>query len=346
MEYRKETHFIVAYEGDKMKGKWDILTNTFIGVKGGVLKSRPASFTYDRTRDMNDVIGSAYRLATSYTDRWHPYTAERGQRLEEIISVGLRVPHSWSLWQNLCGDKTKLTKECVKYIMDNFGGVYDDESIASYRIYKTYKSVLDKCGEQKSWASCVLREVNSSVPSDFVMGMILRAIHEKVFYTYDGRHFGNLINTWCAMVNTLGDKLEVKHNILTNYTILQWIHNEYKMAHYDEALRKHNDKPWLYFEDETYIVRPLLNRAEFHNEAESQHNCVERMYMERVVEGHTHVVVVRKKENPNNSFITCEVDNRGIIRQYLYRCNNWVNNEKDCAFKELYQVHLLSSLEG
>ena len=54
----------------------------------------------------------------------------------------------------------------------------------------------------------------------------------------------------------------------------------------------------------------------YDDEASHQSNCVERMYMDAVAEGKTHVVVVRYKNNPTDSFITCEVDNRGIILQY------------------------------
>ena len=154
-----------------------------------------------------------------------------------------------------------------------------------------------------------------------------------------------IINEWYNMIRGMGDTLEVKHNILTNYAILKWVFNEYRTAHYEETLKAYNDKRWLYFENDEYIVRPLISRADFHNEGEAQQNCVERVYMGSVDNGATHVVVVRKKANPNDSYITCEVNNTGVIIQYLYRFNQIVDNQSDKDFRCIYQEHLLSSLK-
>ena len=345
MEYRKENHFIVAYnEEGKLRGKWDILNNTYIGVKGSVLKSKPAAFTYDNICNMNPVFKSAYEF-TDFADRWNPFTAKHGKRLEEIISVGLIIPHDWSLWQDFANNHTKLTKDAVQFIIDNYNGEYTRQSISAYSIYKSYKDLLDKCGEQKEWAINVIRSVDKNVPTDFIKGMILRAIHEKVYHTKPDYQMSELINNWYNYITTMKDKLEVKHNILTNYTILCWTYNEFKMAHYDENLQQFNNKEWLYFEDDNYIVTPLLTRADFHKEAERQQNCVERMYMEKVVNGRTHVVTVRKKIDLNTPYITCEVDNNGRIVQYLLRFNSRPTNADDIDFKRKYAEHLASSLK-
>lgn len=345
MEYRKENHYIVAYQGGIFKGKWDILTNQYVGIRGGVLKGKSPAFRWDCLGSMSDVFRTAYTVVEEYYDKREPHNLERGQRLEEIISVGLCVNIDWRTWKDLDKDKTKLTKECVQFIKDNYRGFYSCVAIRAYDVEIKYKDFFAKCGGQDKWAKEVLTTVKSDIPHDFVTGMILRGIHEKVYTMHTGISFGHLVNTWNEMIALLGDKLEVKHNILTNYAILKWIYEEYQETHYDDILRAKNDKPWLYFEDDKYIVRPLLSRDDFHKEAESQHNCVERMYMERVFAGITHVVAVRKKKSPNKSFITCEVENNGRISQYYYRQNRIVDNADDLQFKQLYQEHLYSSIE-
>lgn len=346
MDYRKERNFIVAYDGDKCRGKWNILTNEYVGIKGAVVKSKPTAFSPNvinmgRVTPMLAIL----RVVHSQCGTYYPYTAEHGKRLEEIASVGLIIRDDYYTWRWMTSDKIALNKECVQYITDNFGGVYSQQSMDNYRIYKDHKSFLSKLTEQTAWASDVIREVNPLIPKDFVHGMIMRGIHEKVFFTYRSSAYANLINNWYSMIQKLGDKLEVKHNILTNYSILQWLHNEYKNAHYDDELKKNNDKPFLYFENEEYFVRPLLSRQEFHDEAEAQHNCVERMYMDYVYNNQTYVVTVRKKSNPTESFITCEVNHSGRINQYLYGSNRYVHGGSEYAFKLLYQEHLTSSLK-
>ena len=346
MEYRKETHFIVAYDGENMRGKWDILTNEYVGVRGSVVKSKPQAFSSANIVNMNPCFQSAFQSVLNGLSWRYTFTPEIGQRLEEIISVGLRVSDRYDMFRHLLDNKTKLNKACVAFLNENYGGIYSIESMSAYNTYLKYKSLVDKCGDHKEWVLRYLSDINKAIPVDFVEGMVLRAIHEKVFYStgYSGTDIGHIINDWYAMVTAMGDTLEVKHNILSNYRILQWTYNEYKKAHYDENLNKFNNLPWLYYENDNYIVKPLLTRADFHKEAEVQQNCVERMYMELVVQGDTHVVAIRLKSNPDIPYITCEVSNDGYIRQYLLRFNRHPNSEMDINFKDEYKNHLRSSL--
>lgn len=345
MEYRKENHFIVAYKDGQYRGKWDILTNQYIGIKGGILKNKPTSFSSQLIEgDMNSCFRSAFHFI-GYADRYNPFTVEHGKRIEEIISVGLKLGNDWQLWREFTFNQPKLTKDFVAYLNANHNGVYGRKSIRDYNIYKNYKDTIEKCSDHKQWATEAISCVNSEVPVEFVKGMILRAIHEKVFMTEYSSDFGKIINDWYNYITCLGDKLEVKHNILTNYTILKWVYEEYRSAHYDEELKKYNDKNWLYFEDNDFIVFPLLTKADFHKEADVQCNCVERLYMEKVAQGTTHVVAVRKKNNPDVPYITCEVSNHGAIIQYLLKYNRYPCNELDIDFKVAYATYLKSSLK-
>lgn len=347
MKYCKETHYIVAYDDSgKMCGKWNMHTNEFIGIKGTVLKSKSPAFSISNMKGMNKVLISAYQFIHNNVNYYHAFSTEYGKRLEEIVSVGLKVSsNDWRLYEHFLENKQKLTKDCVDYINTHYRGEYSLRSINGYTVYKNFKETVAKCVGEESWATDVFSNVHDDVPTDFSKAMVLRGYHEKVFVENNGRSFAEIINEWYNMIRGMGDTLEVKHNILTNYAILKWVFNEYRTAHYEETLKAYNDKRWLYFENDEYIVRPLISRADFHNEGEAQQNCVERMYMERVANGATHVVVVRKKANPNDSYITCEVNNTGVIIQYLYRFNQIVDNQSDKDFRCIYQEHLLSSLK-
>lgn len=342
MDYRKERNFIVAYdENEKLRGKWNISTNEYIGVRGNPVKSMPDAF---RFRDeMPDYIQSVFEAMTNNTSRWNPYDDSIGQRLEQIISLQLKVNTYYGTWDFLRIDKTPLTKELITFLHNEYDGIYSDTAIKNFNFYKKHQAFLNKCGEHKEWATEVLRDERiKQVPKAFVEDMILCGIREKVFHTQAAYSFVSMLRDWNKMVSEMGDELEAKCNILTNYTILQYLHKEYKEAHYDELLLQHNNCPWLYYENDEYTVFPLLTRNEFHAEATSQNNCVERMYMEYVARGDTHVVVVRKKNQPNKSYITCEVSNQGKIRQYLYSHNRTVTNGKDYAFRNEYANYLSS----
>ena len=108
------------------------------------------------------------------------------------------------------------------------------------------------------------------------------------------------------------------------------------------AIKKYNDLPSLYYENDEYFVRPLISAQEFHDEATQQNNCVERLYMEEVAKNNTHIVVLRRKSNPSQSFITVEVDGCGKrVVQYLAKNNATPPAEVE-PFMLAYKEHLAS----
>lgn len=111
------------------------------------------------------------------------------------------------------------------------------------------------------------------------------------------------------------------------------------------AIKKYNDLPQLYYEDDEYFVRPLISAQEFHDEATQQNNCVERLYLEDVAKNKTHVVVLRRKSNPSQSFITVEV-NRECLMVIQYLAKNNANPPAEVEpFMWAYKEHLASSTD-
>ena len=107
----------------------------------------------------------------------------------------------------------------------------------------------------------------------------------------------------------------------------------------NEKLQHNNNLPYLYFEDETFICKPLLTCEAFHDEATKQDNCVERIYLDIAAKGKTHIVSIRRKADPTSSCITCEIKNYEII-QYLQAHNKKDYKEDESAFKEKLAAHL------
>lgn len=105
-------------------------------------------------------------------------------------------------------------------------------------------------------------------------------------------------------------------------------------------IRNYADKrEALTFENEDFMVVIPQTSDDFQAEADAQHNCVFSMYLDRVINGYTHVVFVRRKDNPTQSLITCEVNN-GKILQFLEKYNNCPTDPTLIAFKAAYQMHL------
>lgn len=98
----------------------------------------------------------------------------------------------------------------------------------------------------------------------------------------------------------------------------------------------------LTFEDENFMVVIPQTREDFKAEADAQHNCVYSMYLNEVIGGKTHVVFIRRRNNPTKSLITCEVRN-GKIWQYLEKFNRSPSEPAMCTFMDAYQAHLYNS---
>lgn len=90
----------------------------------------------------------------------------------------------------------------------------------------------------------------------------------------------------------------------------------------------------LSYEDENFTVIIPQCTEDFKNEATQQNNCVYSCYLKEVVQHKTNVVFIRKKDNITKSYITCEVSNKGNIRQYYLSHNRRV--EANTIEREFY----------
>lgn len=96
----------------------------------------------------------------------------------------------------------------------------------------------------------------------------------------------------------------------------------------------------LWAENDLFTVVIPTTAKEFQAEADYQRNCVFNIYYPKVLKHKTHIVFIRKRDNINTPYITCEIDNKGNIKQYLTKFNGKVNNELALQFKKEYQKFL------
>lgn len=340
MDYRKERNFIVAYENDIMLGKWDISTGEFYGKKGTIVKSIPTAFTLKNLDDNdNNIYSWAVWFYRHYVNNIYNYNQTRAQRLEALISVGLRPEYLRDLDSNV-----KLTKDIVTYIKDNYHGRYSNVIVNQYiiekenawfhEVNKMYRDAFTYYKDRNTISFNFFKKAIFIMNREYV-----HEIENSAYIIYQYIH-----NYYMWYTNMYNEEPKLENNFLKNYCTLKHIYNEWIEGHYEDALKKNNDKPFLYFENNTYCVFPLLTKTDFHKEAEAQCNCVERLYMDKVKDNETYIVVVRHKNNKDKSYITCEVGHDGQIKQYLTRYNNDPRADIAIKFKELYQQHLNESI--
>lgn len=353
MTYIKEREYIVAYDNEgKYAGKWNIQTGAFYGMRGSVVVTVPTAFSPAQMADVmlrGEESGKQYvRIIDLYKD----YNLQRvhnkpwsyyGNRLEQIISVGLTADRSF-----LHSDfDFKLNKKIIQYIKEHCDGFFDQSNYhtaiaeLSYGEYLKDKSLAIKV----AFRNAILVD---RLPFNFVTTFLKRCELEKLelfLNAYTRLNLSMFMKDYCNKSMIMYGKVKVEPNLLSNYAHLCDLYKQYTETNRDEILKRNNDRDWLYFSNGEYQAVPLTTAKAFHEEAEAQHNCVERFYMSKVMENDTHIVAVRKVSNPEESVITCEVNKNGEIVQYLGFANSSTFTDAQIRFRQQYAQHLLSNVK-
>lgn len=163
--------------------------------------------------------------------------------------------------------------------------------------------------------------------------------HENWTAVFNGQFYGvrETLNNYVNMANLLGKEPIWKNLFLQ----VGYMAREYSLRKVELTEEYQTNAP-LFFEDDNFITVIPTKAEEFQEEANKQHNCVYSMYYEKVCKRSTHVVFIRRKKNPEKSYITCEVDNNGNIKQYLARFNKEVADTNAISFRAKYQNYLNS----
>lgn len=342
----KERNFIIARNGEEILGRWNISTGDFYGKSGVIVRSKPRCFTEASIRGaecVNSAIKGCMYLFLDYFHFSHEkYNADYARGLEEFISVGIVPESSKYLLKH-----KRLSKDLVEYLIKCNNGIYDRFAVDNFNSEKKYAHYLKDKSEWYQLAFRRLIQNEPQLPVEYVAVALARCESEHAQSFLDlmgvGGYLGRIIERYHTYCMTMWGECKVERNFLTNASCVFFAYDEWRKQNMAKIITSYNDLPALYFTFGEYTARPLLTPEAFHDEAEQQGNCVERMYMERVANRQTHVVQIRKTDNLEKSVITCEVSDHGAIRQYLKRFNAWClkgNDDDLLAFKEAYQKHL------
>lgn len=344
MEFKKERNFIVGYENETTLGKWDILTGQFYGKTDKPVKSIPRCFNYDyiREADNNPYGFAVYIFRNNFGgNSYLTYTSTIAQRLEVLVSLGLHISSVYEITDKAV---PKMTKDIVDYLKENFDGCYTYNNVKRYKTEKEY-NIKDK----PKWWRNIFTQLSDKYPTHYLTSILDRIDHEhaRYFWKYHEQVSGELIDIVSHYYDYCMDlycSVKVTPNVISNFAQIAYLHEQWKNNHYEEILKKNNDKPFLYFENGNYKAFPLLTKEDFHKEAEAQHNCVERWYLDEVFNNKTYIVVVRNIDNLDKSCITCEVTHNGDIKQYLTFANNSVRDIEQIEFRRLYAQHIKENM--
>lgn len=216
-------------------------------------------------------------------------------------------------------------KDFIEFHKNELPFNYENYSRLIEDIYNdnTYRELSDK--DKKTFVNLIFKQV---LP-----------FYENILYDYSIY----LVVHKVKELFTYAEYLEVevdRKEFFKQYMALKKCYNVSK-AEYDRmALEKNQLKhKALAFENDNFEVVIPTTEEQFKKEANAQHNCVYSTYYPRVIDGKTNVVFIRRKDDVNTPYITCEVQNGRII-QYLGRHNSSIRDNLAIEFKILYSEHL------
>ena len=91
-----------------------------------------------------------------------------------------------------------------------------------------------------------------------------------------------------------------------------------------------------------FIVKIPTCGEDLVKEGQLMHHCVGN-YVNKIVDGSTYICFIRRKDNPDKQYITCQVDpNTGKIGQYYLAYDGLISSKEDIEFREAYQKYLFN----
>lgn len=259
--------------------------------------------------------------------------------VDKIQSLGVPVGNRpWQVFQHkTLLELDKYFKDFAKYARTTPEPTISDFVQNSGITYFAARHNLDKYHLSES-ALHYLYNKREDIPEDKIQ--ISAYYLGRGLYDFAGQGAFSYLRQFFNLCEKL-DKEPPKEDFYRTFINFQREYNVRRKEIDAAKLRKNYDKKRnaLSFEFGDYVAIIPETAEDFRREADAQQNCVFSMYLERVMDGRTYVVFVRRKDNPQHSLVTCEVhDSR--IWQFLGACNRPVFEDNLLAFKDAYQKHL------
>lgn len=336
IEAKKEKAIVQFYDGDAFIGGLNFATGEWIGKSNRVVKNMPQDLRTDFVPCEISQEAAKWKIAVDWYAS-HYNAVELLGYVERAMMVNLKIqPEGFTEeelqslsfnasfieeWKKFNGNAVLTANGYRAFLFHK-----EKEKKASLHHYSLYFCDLLDTYTAWAWPLCALWD-----------DLFFLIQHNRLFLCSIPTTF-SILSRWVKYCEYMGEPIRTKSPIFIalDGIIKRYEANKDKLL--DDCIRKNNDKPYLYFEDATFVARPLLSAAEIHTEAKRQGNCLERLYLNKIANGDTNVVVVRRKEEPDIAYITCEVRN-GVIMQWKTRCNG---NPPASAngFKKAYQNYI------
>ena len=341
-DIKKDKNLIHIHRVDSTSARnyvYDINTDTFTNVKtGNTVKTIPGLRLAIRLD--SGVAKCLLEFALNY-----PTISQKTEKIKLYDTIYNINPNAGCCHSIIAGTELKRLQAAVKIysktvnrpLFANFFRTYKEE-IAR----KAYSQIL-QINDLSSKDIAFLDEISSQLHTTN-NNKTLRLIYQ--WWKNEGE-WGCSYYSFASLILHFLNKAAVlsytpqKLHFYEQYTQVSKAYELYKEEHDKTLLTEWYAKFNLRFSNDLFEVVIPQSKQDFVDEAAEQHNCVFRSYYPKVIDHETLVVFIRRKEDINNPYITCEISpHDGQIIQYLKQYNFRPTNKNSLDFRTLYQAFL------
>ena len=346
----KNKNFLEIYINKETPYKFDINTGVLYGIKGQPLKNSPKGLNVvlEQNSKSSNVINYIWYKHYSYGvpyAQFKDYTDEL-KLFDRLDSINYKVEYISFLSERDIEFLGKHFKRFVNWLKDR---PEHNNGISTFIDEVKLEVFLEKMNLQidehftREMANWCCRVNFNKEQMRWVVYYLIRGLWE--LYENEEYYLERKLQQYFHYVKENNSKCE-KGDFIKNYVKEKRTYelNNEKIDKQKLYENQMNKKEMLSFEYENLEVVIPTSFEEFKKEAEQQSNCVARLYLPKVIDGDLNIVFIRKKEELNKSYITCEIRN-GVIYQYLTRFNQTPHDDNAIKFKSLYQEYLNENWE-
>lgn len=339
---------------------------TIIGVSGKVLKSKPHDTVYCAfTIAMDGKLEETMDFLITYCEKDLFFNNHEDMaRVERLFKIIVRESYikgfiSYSYLERAFECARNLDRiirndgytesNIIKFIQDThttYGNIYTLRSQYKYWERKsTFWSTLPPIDYPLSVHTICESILKNRQCTDDEIHALKNAVKNQLIVNLDKFCFSHTsardyIVEYFDICAELGKTPNLNGNFITKYVEAL---RERDAIKNDVFAKKQNERP-LAFEDDRLMVIVPQTVGELTTEGERQHNCVGNYgYDKDVMKGCCNIVFIRRKDNPEKSYITCEIRD-GHIHQYLfaYNCQTNIYDQNENEFRRAYEEYLQS----
>lgn len=341
---KKEKQYLIFSENADGTKKYyfDFENGYMYGAKGNPLVTTP--------KIMRSVVNEIDENGTYRTNVYAYFVkwflgCYKGERHEFYKNLGKIV--------EMANAHGLMIEDCDFY---NAQGHYDLEGtkfiVENITLYREWLSIRHFCSFQ-NYVLLKKRNLNLGL-SDEATYHLSRCINfdeydnvqlgriAKIFSPFydlkDMIYYENLIRTFIKECKDLEIEIPKTNNPLRTITEVHKMYIAHKKEIEEKKKKEHLEKMNRYFyENDKYIIIIPKEEKEFIKESTQQNNCVYNCYYHGYMKGEYDIVFIRKKEEIDKSYVTCEIRNGKII-QYLTKNNRRIEDDFRAEYEKFLKT--------